>query len=338
MKRQHVALLISLVVAVGLLAWVLHDVSAAGVWQSLQGLRYPWLGLGLATLLASYAGRAYRWGILLADSANAGSFTLRQGAIYVGYAANQILPGNVGEVLRAAILSRGTELPLATVLGSLVVARFFDAVAALLLLLAPLAVPAFTPQAASGLPLLGLGAILAAVAVALWVASHMPNQLARGVGRLARLVGLGRFESWLTGNLGSLLGGLSAFRSPRQLIRCLAATLVIWLLSGVTFWSALEALRIQTPGFPGALFVQSLQAVGSAIPSAPGHLGPFEAAIRLGLGAYEVPPDPTLAYMLVLRALMQGSVLIVGATYVLLLGISPRALLSRSRRETGTAG
>jgi uncharacterized membrane protein YbhN (UPF0104 family) len=97
---------------------------------------------------------------------------------------------------------------------------------------------------------------------------------------------------------------------------------MIWGISGMTFWSALIAFDQPHPGLPGAYFIQSIQAMAAIIPSSPGHLGAFEAAMRFALEIYRVPGDTAIALTLVLRLLMHGSLIVIGSSYALMLGVS----------------
>ena len=55
-------------------------------------------------------------------------------------------------------------------------------------------------------------------------------------------------------------------------------------------------------GYAGAVIVQSAIVFGIAVPSSPGFVGVFEAAIVVGLALYGIPQDRALAYALTYHA------------------------------------
>ena len=298
--------------------------------QAFASVQWTWLGLGLLTFLPAFLIRAHRWGILLGVQRDPGSFHLRSAAVYIGFAGNCVLPANMGELIRVGILHRYAGIPFATGLGSILTARLLDAMVAFLFLLAPLIVP--NPNYSinlSHLPLPLLGGILLVLCGGFWLAAQYPDSLLKGVDRLASLTGWQGLRLRLVALVKTLLEGLAVLRHPRPTLIAVVDTLCLWSLSGITFWSILMAFNLRTPGYPGALFIQSVQAMAAIIPSTPGHLGAFEAAVRFALEVYAIPPATIVAYTLVVRLLIYGSLLFSGAISALRLGLTRADLLPR---------
>ena len=95
----------------------------------------------------------------------------------------------------------------------------------------------------------------------------------------------------------------------------------MWALIATAYWLSMFSFGITSPGVTGALFVLSIAAVGIAIPSSPGNFGPFEAAFRLALGVYAIPPETIAAYALTLHFLMYASVTTIGMIFAMRLGL-----------------
>src|SRR5256885_1930830 len=136
---------------------------------------------------------------------------------------------------------------------------------------------------------------------ALLVAIRSPASVAQFVGGLARVLRLGRFAPRIVISMHALLSGLDALRNPRRSITAMAESVCMWGLVTFTYWAAMLAFDIRSPGVTGALFVGAVVTLGIAIPSSPGYFGPFEAGLRFALGVYAVPPDIIVAYALTLR-------------------------------------
>lgn len=334
-KHKQLYTALSLMGTVVLMMWAWRGVSFASVWNALNGIQYGWIGLGLLTFAASFLVRAHRWGILLSTQPHSGSFKIRRAAVFIGFAANQILPANAGELLRASLLSRSEKISLGAVLGSLLTARLLDAVVAFLLMLTPLIALAPSGRATfSTLPILWLGIILFVLCIAFWMAANYTTAIAQLVGYIAQIMGLGRFRSRLVTNVKKLLSGLKVLQFPKRTAIAVADTIFIWSLSGITFWVVLIAFGITKPGLSGALFIQSVEAMATILPSSPGHLGAFEAAIRFALGVYDIAPDIIVAYTLVLRIIIFGSLMTIGIAHAISLGLTGADFFSQTSAPT----
>lgn len=334
---QRARVLYGLVVTLGLLAWALRGVSPALVWSAVQSAHFAWLGLGLISFLASVSLRARRWGTLLGAHRDPGPFRIRHSAVFIGFAGNCILPAHAGEIARAAVLHRFARIPLGAALGSIVAERCLDAIVVLLFLLTPL----LTVDQLGGVDVgaLRLGWIMAALILAcgaLLVATRWPASIAQSVGGLARAFRLGRFAPRIVVSVRSLLSGLDALRNPRRSITAMAESICMWGLTMLTYWAAMLAFGITSPGVTGALFVGAVATLGIAIPSSPGYFGPFEAALRFALGVYAVPPDIIVAYALTLRLLIFVGLTTIGLVMAVRLGLSWTDLAPHAASETSS--
>jgi uncharacterized membrane protein YbhN (UPF0104 family) len=301
------------VVTVALLAWTLRDVSWAEVGRAIARADPAWLVLGVLALLPSFALRARRWGTLLGPSGLKGSFRTRHAAVYLGFAGNCVLPAHAGELARASALHGAAGVPLGVALGSILTERLLDAAVVFLFLLVPCVMGGPAPAAWT----LGvLGGALVVAGVALSVAARRADALARWLGRAHPRVGRAA---------GSVLAGLRVLRHPRRCARAFAESVAVWACSGLFYWAVLQGMGIRAPGFVGALFVQSVAALGIALPSTPGYFGPYEAAVRVGLAPYAVAPDRVVACALTLHFLVFATVIAIGLGCAARLGVPLRA-------------
>jgi len=91
----------------------------------LREMQWPVLLLVLIPLFVSYAFRIIRWRFLLSPISDV-PLKKVAGPLITGFFVNSLLPGRVGEVLRALLLSRKTSIPKASSFASVVLARIFD--------------------------------------------------------------------------------------------------------------------------------------------------------------------------------------------------------------------
>ena len=92
--------------------------------SALGEMSWPMLLLILPPLSMSYFFRIMRWRLLLSPIADV-SGKDASGPLLTGFMVNALLPGRVGEILRALLLSRRTSVPRASSFATVVLARIF---------------------------------------------------------------------------------------------------------------------------------------------------------------------------------------------------------------------
>jgi glycosyltransferase 2 family protein len=122
-----------------------------------------------------------------------------------------------------------------------------------------------------------------------------PERTVRRVERLALRLPAG-VQRPLVDALNSFLTGLAVLRSPRLFVLSLAWAVGQWLFLALSFLAGFRAFGLDEVGYTAALFLQSLIGLAVAIPSSPGFFGPFEAASRVGLGLWGIPPDRAISF------------------------------------------
>lgn len=316
-------LFIGTVITVVLLSWALRDVSVREVGQQLRHVQWQWLIIGWMVYIATYGVRACRWGTLLKTVGKAGRWRSRLDATLIGFGASSLLPAHAGELIRPVILNRLDQVPMESSLGTILVERLLDVGVVFILLLVPLWLGVLPDHPAlADLGLTTIGGIILSIWLLLLIGAQRPKAIAHFLGGLTLWIGLGRFQDPLTDWSCKFLTGLGALRSPRQSLISLGQTVIIWLLNGITYWAGLEAFDIVSPGFLGALFVQSSTALAIALPSTPGYIGPFEAGIRGSLDIFGIPGELSIACAVALRLIMYGTIPVLAGLLALRLGLS----------------
>lgn len=317
---------IGLVVTVLLLWWVLRDVSAAEVWAELIAAD-PWLMLAsVSAATFSFVLRAWRWRVLLEPDHTGSDFEARFGATCSGFAANNILPARLGEIVRAYVLSHVSRVSFGGSVGSLVVERVLDGLVLAFFLLATISLPDFPLGEGSTALLVRRTALVGSVAflggfAILWLASRHPEQALRLWNRsLGRSVPH-RFAERADGLVAAFLSGLRSLSRGSVFVRALAWTVTVWVCLAASIWFGILAFDIQAPGFTGALFIQAMIAFAVAAPSTPGFFGVFEAAARLGLGVWDVPEAAIVGFATSYHILTLIPVTVLGLLYLHRVGI-----------------
>lgn len=318
-----------------LLYWVLKDVDFADVAEKLRRSSASLWILAIVVAHLTFPLRALRWRTILEPVAPGVPFGVLWRSVCIGMMANNVLPGRIGEVVRAYSLTRESDVPFTTSLASLVVDRVFDAVVVLMLLMVALTDPAFNTSMAVGEK--KVGAMIAGLAIVVVVAMggllftvFAPAQIERLVGSVAHRVAP-KFEMRLRSMVHSFAGGLHVLRDPRKFAAVFAWTLAHWIVNAAAFWIGFKALGLSMP-VTGALFVQGLIVIGVSVPGLPGFFGPFEGAALVAVTQYGFDKAQATAWAVGYHVLTFIPITVIGLWYAARAGLS-LGELKRARGE-----
>jgi uncharacterized protein (TIRG00374 family) len=285
-----------------------------------------WLALALASVLATTALKAARWHVLLRPCRPHATPGRLVRILLVGQMANSLLP-RLGDAARAVLMGPRTAAGIPAVLGTLVVEKALDGVMGLLMLLALLL---WTPLPAwLRAPMLGLAALTATLLLLLVAARAGRTRLGALGARIAtRLPAPARAP--LARLVRSFFLGLDLLHAPGDAVRALLLSAAVWGLAVSTNLLTLQALDIEAPAWTGALVVVTSYAA-TFLPTVPAQIGVFEYAAVLSLTAGGVDPTPALAFALVLRLLILGPPVVLGAISMAVEGIQWRGLWTARR-------
>ncbi len=331
---------LGLLISLGLLWWLFKDQNPAELWAQIRQADPGTYLLAVFIATSAYFIRALRWGVLLHPLYPGTSLYHRWATTLIGFMANNLLWARIGEVVRAFAMSRVEPAPMSGVLGTLVVARFLDAVAVFGLLGIAVLLPSFPASGQVGdlslgalarygsvlmlAGIIGIGALLA------W--PEIPLRIIR---RLAGVAGPERADR-ITAVASSFLEGLQSLRNPRLLGQALLLSFIHWIYYGFSFFFAMKAFGLDL-GYGAALFVQGIVAVGVAVPSTPGFFGTWHAAAQVALvGAYGVPETNALAFATAFHLGGFLPITVLGLYYAWRLRISVREVTAESGTSPGS--
>ena len=121
------ALRIGLVVSAACLGVFLQGVDFGGIGHAFLGIRPFWVLPAIGAGLGLYLVKSYRWRILLRPVKELGFWRLFRASL-IGFMANVILPGRVGEFIRAGAVSVRRDVRVTAVFATILVERVFDVV------------------------------------------------------------------------------------------------------------------------------------------------------------------------------------------------------------------
>lgn len=300
MKRA-LQIAVGLLIGAALCYFLFRSVDVASLMAALRTVNPWWLLLSQVPLAISFYTRILRWRYVVRATAPA-SFRSMFSATQIGFLANFTLPARAGEFIRPLVLSRLASIPFskALALSSLDrVTDLFGLIAVMLVAGAAFqpteAVPVppellgrpytFTPEqlrtAALAPLILSFGVIVAFVLLYL----NTPLALRISTAVLGRISA--RLTDFVNGMMTSFAEGLHVFRSPGDMAKSIAWSLVTWALFTTGTVCILQAFAIDYPWYT-PFVIQTTLSVCIALPGAPGFIGQFQAGILIGL-ALAVP-------------------------------------------------
>lgn len=335
MKRWQ-SLLLGLIISIAALYVALRGAQLNRVAEALGSARYSFALLAVVIVGVSTYVRGLRWSAVLRGrlSPPRGFWLFNTGFLF-----NNVLPFRLGEVVRVYLAARQPPLRFAEVLSSIVVERLIDMLSVVAILAVLLQIPQLpVPQWAANAGLLMLIGALVGIG-ALYLAARFPEWIANTAGRLLERFPLPeRFTAeGIVGQLESFLDGLVSLRDPAAFSKALGYSALAWLMSGVAGWVLLFAFdEFGRPGLEIGFLAIAAAGLGIAVPSLPGAVGPFEAAVKLALVAVGYAQEPALSYALVLHGINFVTTSVLGAIGLLREGLSFGEVASAAR-ELGKA-
>jgi glycosyltransferase 2 family protein len=330
-RRPPWAFLAGIVVTVGLLWWVLHDIDWAAALSHVRQANFPLLIAMIVVATAPFPLRLPRWRLMLrgADGKPLPLLPLWQ-AIAVGFMANNLLLARAGEVARAWVAGRTANVRVSTALASIVLERVFDAFAILGLMTVALVSPSFPRDA----QMLGVdvqrlaftvGAGFAVFLLLCVIVVLRPEPWLKFLRAIASRILPARFGDKVIGVARGLVEGLGVLRTPGRVAGVAFWSIVIWVVYATSFWLGFRALNLDLP-FEAAFLLVGLIAIGVAIPAAPGFFGVFEAVAVVALGFYGVPKEHAVSFAIVYHLTTFVPITLLGLHALAQLGVRLRDL------------
>jgi hypothetical protein len=317
--RGLVTALVGVPIGLVFLWLALRDADFDAVWRSLQEAEVGPVGLAVAAFGCVYAFQSARWRKI------ASTPKLRLARFYEmtvsGVAVNNVLPGRIGDLLRARWLGLAARMSAGRAFGTVVLDRACDLVVLVALLvigIAAVATSEWLVRLAAGgvLVVAAFGAVL--LFARAYIGKRERGRHSRGLIRrlvrdavevLAEPLGRRRPVVWL----GLSLGAWGAWAVAAQLIA--------------------RSLDIEL-SVADALFVTAVLNLGSAIPSSPGYVGTYEWLGVASLGLIGVPHEAALAFTILLHASWYVPTTLAGGLALSIRGVR-RLRRSRAERATG---
>jgi len=303
MKKKS-GLILSLGVSGIAVFWLIRKVNFQEFELAVKQVNYLCLFSASLIYLLGFFPRGLRWQLMLSTIKKI-TLTDSTQAVVLGYAANNVLPFRLGELVRAYAMGNKNNISKVTCLGSIAAERVLDGIVIVSLLgLSMISLTALIQQAqALKHILLTSGFIFLFAVFSLILTLVYSEAILKLWKRFLGQTGLAV--------LGKIIHSLSFLRSRKILFQVIFLSIVIWLIEGAMFVLILWAMNFENPVSAG-YFCLGIINLGILLPSAPGYIGVFQAAsvfAFLTLGYHE---SAGLAYGLLVHLAQYIPVTLIG--------------------------
>jgi uncharacterized protein (TIRG00374 family) len=308
---RQVRALLGFAIGGAFLYLAVRHTSAAEMVRVLGSAKTGWLTLAVAVYWLELGARVMRWRALLSHTGKAVGLGNTATTFIIGYAANNVLPAKLGELVRVDLVSRLSGVSRMASLGTVVVERIFDLL--LILLMAGLGIgflvlPETLDVARLRHGMTGLG-VFTAVLVILGICFARS-----GIGRRWN------FRPAMRARLGNLLSGIRILANPGQCGRILAFSLLVWALNAMAMWLIVFAFGVSLAPLQTLLLIGIVGLV-AVLPAPPAGLGVLQYAFALAFELLGKPSAIGLVASATVQVVLLGSVTLVGALLFFVIAI-----------------
>ena len=307
--RRYVAALLSVGISGLFLYLAVRKADVLDVREALGTMNLRWLLPIVVIALVDFWLRAVRWSWMFPPDSRP---TVRQafGTFMIGTLTNNLVPGRLGDVARAGMISRlvpaiGPSGALATVvLEKVVDGLTLLAFLGLALFIAPL--PAWLGKTSAIGSLVFLGLLL----ILLIINAHGKAHRTRS-DVTAEQFCFGKMVAAMQRILQRFALGLNVLNNKRQTLVVLIVTLAIWLLEFSIMFVVLLMFGLSLP-FVAAIVTGVILSIGMMLPAAPGAVGTYQFFTVTGLQLYHVPDSQALAIAVFLNLFVFANSTVLG--------------------------
>lgn len=286
--------LIATLIGIFLLWLVFRNTDIETLWKAIKTCNLGWFTLCILTILTSFITRVIRWHFIVNSNENV-SFRHLFTSTQIGFMANFLLPGRIGEAIRAGMLTRFTQLPLSKSLTYVGLDRTSDLLGLLMILC--FALMGFHPKENITLPpdvlnvtipadLIQKTALLTITIIFLIIISCVlfyfySHRFITLIQKSEKILGK-RIIHFIIRISGNIRDAISMLKSPKAILGAGFFSCLTWGTFWLSYIFLFKAFDIQYPWYTPPVSI-TLLSIMISVPGAPGFIGQFHVGVIGGL-------------------------------------------------------
>ena len=292
-------LFIGVIISLAGIIWAFKDFHFLEFKQSIQQIEILYLILASIFLWLSVWLRGLRWKWLFKDSSSPSISSLYRAEL-IGYFGNNVLPLRLGEVLRAYIVGKENNYSKSFVFGTVIMERLTDMFALIIFSIILFFLYPFEDGWVNNFILKG-GLILSVMIITLFVISRYK---------------INSKHNKLTNLLNQLLDGLQSIKKQR-IIPVVIVSIIIWSIYLFDVYLIQLAFQFNI-NWTQSLTILVISSLALSIPSAPGMIGTFHAAVKYTMvDIFAFSPNDGNSFAIMMHAYGYILFTVLGAYYFL---------------------
>lgn len=277
--------------------WAFKDLNLINFKQSIQQIDLVYILFATILLWGSVWLRGLRWKWLFADSPSPSVSSLYKAQL-IGYFGNNVLPLRLGELLRTYIVGEENNFSKSFVFGTVIIERIMDMLALFIFTLILLLLDPFKEEWISGYLLKG-GIVIFIMILTLIILSRLK---------------INNTEKKYLLILNQILDGLLSVRKKR-VIPVVICSLLIWSIYLIDVYFIQRAFQFEL-NWTQSLSILVISSLALSIPSAPGMIGTFHAAVKYTMvDIFDFSPNEANSFAILLHAYGYILLTLLGAYY-----------------------
>lgn len=304
------------------------------IFSQLKNANYSWVLLSIFVSILAHYVRGLRWKMLIKPLGHSPSNANMFHSVMVGYLANLAVP-RMGEVSRCGVLAKTNNIPLNSLIGTVIVERIIDVlflfgILFLSILIEYATIKDFLYQNILE-PLLNklnsTGSILWIIIIVLVVLILIVIYVKRKHQTLLNNKIYAKIWSIL---VGFKEGVFSVLKLEKKFL-FIFYSLFIWLMYSLSTYFCFFAIAPTAElSFSSSLFIMAAGGIGMSAP-VQGGIGAYEAAIQLALLVYGINSSDGLSYATLNHSSQILSILLIGSISLIFIFIKYRKNENNSR-------
>lgn len=301
----------------GVFLWIVaRNVDGAELVTALTGADYRLVAPAAMATFSGYMLRTLRWQRIVRPVAPL-SFGATFGILMMGFAANNLLPARLGEVVRSYLLRRKTGARKTYGMATIILERVCDGLT-LIIFLGVISMFMPLPEWGQEVQLFSSALfVVAALGITLLL---MQESLVVRIAHVSLRLLPEKISGPLLRALEVFISGLHSLKSKRSVALVILLSVAVWVLEAASYLLVMSAFDVRlSPDMPvlAAAFLLVVVNLGIMVPSAPGYIATFQFFAYTALGVFGVPKESGLAIAIVSHGMQWLLVTLIGLGFFL---------------------
>ncbi|MCZ6673970.1 MAG: lysylphosphatidylglycerol synthase transmembrane domain-containing protein [Verrucomicrobia bacterium] len=321
---------IGIIVSVLLMGWVLSRVNVGLLLESLGQIKIFPVLIAIICLLSTQMIKAWRWKYLMNSIKPMPTVNLLSPMV-IGTMTDMILPARGGDVVRAFLIGNKEKVSKMATLATVVIERILDLATILIMCLVVLVwIPFSIPPEGQAvfakfreiILIVGILCVLAVAVVVFvtWRGERLQKPLERFLGFLPE-----RLRSRTMDVVRNFSSGLGSLKSGRDFLMVSLISMFLWSVYALSNFFILDAFSMYLP-FYSSFILLFFQVLGVTLPSSPGFIGTYHAAVIAAFALLGVSHEAAVSVALVMHGAFFIPYILAGMVFLWMENLSIQSL------------